>query len=368
MPVPFLDLKRETIRDLDRFQQAAERVFRSGVYSLGPEVEAFERAFAQYLGVKHVVAVYGGTMALYAVLLAMDIGSGDEVIVPTNSFIASAEAVIMAGATPVFCDIDPVTHLFNEEDIKARKTSKTKAVIPVHLYGRVANLGSLKEWADACGIRLIEDACQAHGASLEGKMAGSIGDAGCFSFYPTKNLGALGEGGAVATDNDEIAERVRGIRVHGCLKEKYRHDIFGTNLKMDALQGAFLSIKLEGLSQANIRREQIAQRYQIGFEGTPLGLPAKHRPGAHAYHLYVVTCENRDALQAALQVSGIQTAIHYPTPIHLQPAFRAYSAGAGSLPQAEAMSGKILSLPLFPTMTDAEVDEVIAVVRAFYQV
>ncbi len=368
MPVPFLDLKRETIHQLDRFQQAAERVFRSGIYSLGPEVETFERAFAEYLGVKEVVAVSGGTMALYAVLLAMGIGAGDEVIVPTNSFIASAEAVVMAGATPVFCDVDPVTHLFDEKDLKSRRTLATKAVMPVHLYGRVADLASLKLWADQFGIRIIEDACQAHGASLLGNMAGTVGDAGCFSFYPTKNLGALGEGGAVATNDQDLANTVRGIRVHGCLKEKYRHDIFGTNLKMDALQGAFLSIKLESLTQGNRCREQIAQRYQEGLRVTPLGLPATHLPGAHAYHLYVVTCDERGALQAALQTKGIQTAIHYPTPIHLQPAFRAYTKGVGSLPHAEALSARILSLPLFPSMTDEEVDEVMAAVRACYSV
>lgn len=368
MPVPFIDLKRETLRDLARFQEAAERVLKSGVYSLGAEVTAFENAYADYLGVKHVVAVNGGTLALYAVLLAAGIGRGDEVIVPANSFIASAEAIVMTGATPVFCDVDSQTDLLDEHDAMSRATPRTKAIMPVHLYGRMMDLSRLTIWARERGVIIVEDACQAHGASVAGKMAGTVGDAGCFSFYPTKNLGALGEGGAIATNDDRLAERLRGIRVHGCTKEKYRHDLFGTNLKMDSLQGAFLSIKLEGLSQANGRRQEIACLYEKGLSDTPLRLPVSPSNGAHVYHLYVVKCDEREKLQQHLASKGIQTAIHYPLPIHKQTPFKAFVPASCVLPQAERLANTILSLPLFPLMTDSEVEEVIGAVREYYQV
>ncbi len=368
MAVPFIDITREIKLDLSSYEEAAHRVICSGTFLLGPEVAQFEEDFAKTLHVKHVIAVSNGTLALYASLLALDIGHGDEVIVPTNSFIATAEAVVMTGARPVFCDVDPTTYHVSLAQAERLCTPKTKAIIPVHLYGRIMEMGPLQEIATRKNLRIIEDACQAHGASMDGKYAGTIGDVGCFSFYPTKNLGALGEGGAVVTNSDELAERLRGVRVHGSLREKYRHDFFGSNLRMEALQGAFLSIKLKRLQAGNERRQEIADRYRDGLQGLPLVLPPALPKDQHVYHLFVIQVSDRGALQTRLEAKGIHTAIHYPIPIHLQPAMAAYSEGVGSCPEAEKLSEVILSLPLFSMMMDEEISQVIQAVREHYGV
>ena len=298
----------------------------------------------------------------------MNIGLGDEVIVPTNSFIATAEAVIMAGARPVFCDVDSVTHHLSLTHAESLCTKNTKAIIPVHLYGRMVEMEPLQEFAARKSLRVVEDACQAHGASIQGKYAGTIGDAGCFSFYPTKNLGALGEGGAIVTNSDELAERIHGIRAHGAVHDKYRHEFFGSNLRMEALQGAFLSIKLKRLQAGNQRRQEITEKYRQGLQGLPIILLPALPQDQHVYHLFVISVSDRTALQAGLEARGIHTAVHYPIPIHLQPAMQSYSTGAGSCPEAEMLAERILSLRMFPTMTDDEVDEVIQAVQDHYRV
>lgn len=368
MAVPFIDITREIKLDLSAYEEAAHRVFLSGVFVLGPEVAQFEEAFAKALHVKHAIAVSNGTLALYAALLALGVGQGDEVIVPTNSFVATAEAVIMVGARPVFCDIDPATYHLSIVHAEHLCTSATKAIIPVHLYGQMVDMEPLRALAARKSLRVIEDACQAHGAQRNSQYAGTVGDVGCFSFYPTKNLGALGEGGAVVTNSDELAERVRGIRAHGALRDKYRHDFFGSNLRMEALQGAFLTIKLNRLLSGNQRRQEIAERYRQGLEGVPIVLPPALPKDQHVYHLFVVGVIDRAALQSDLDARGIHTAIHYPVPIHAQLVMAPYSAGQGSCPEAEKLAEQILSLPLFPMMTDVEVDEVIQAIRQHYHV
>lgn len=364
MSVPFVDTTREILEDLPAYETAVRRVLQSGIFVLGPEITAFEESFAALLQVKHVVTVSNGTLALYVALLALEIGSGDEVLVPTNSFIATAEAVVMTGARPVFCDVDPKTHHLSLTHARELCTDATKAIIPVHLYGRMVDMEPVEAFAKERGIRVIEDACQAHGAHIAGRYAGTIGDLGCFSFYPTKNLGALGEGGAVVTNNDELAEKVRSIRAHGTYKDKYRHERFGINARMEALQGAFLSLKLKNLASGNVRRQAIADRYRTALKDLPIGLPDIALPDQHVYHLFVVTVEHRESVQSHLETLGVHSAIHYPVPIHLQPSMPSYSKGVGSCPEAERLAGKILSLPLFSTMTDLEVDEVVAAVRS----
>ena len=364
MQVPFIDLKRDTAEYYTEYLECTKRVLDSGSYSLGPEVEAFERLFAEYLGVKHVIGVNGGTWALYAACMALGIGPGDEVIVPANSFIATAEAVVLCGAKAVFCDVRSNDLLMDLATCDALVTPHTKAIIPVHLYGKMVDMDQVMTWAGARGLRVIEDAAQSHGATRAGRKTGSIGDLGCFSFYPTKNLGALGEGGAIATQDDELAHRIRGIRLHGILKDKYRHDIFGTNLKMEALQGAYLQSKLSRLDQKNVTRRKIAERYRLAWQDLPIDLPPEASED-HVYHLYVIRTDQRDALQTFLKEQGIASGIHYPGAIPDQPVFQTLGAsGQWSVAQKEA--GRLLSLPLFPEMRDEEVEYVIQQVRAFF--
>lgn len=365
MAVPFIDLKRDVAAHRETYLAIAARVIDSGTFSLGPEVEAFEKAFAAHIGVGHAVGVSGGTLALYAALLALEIGPGDEVIVPANTFIATAEAVVMAGATPRFADVDPTTHLIDLAICEALLNAKTKAIIPVHLYGQLVAMAPLLEWAKANNLKVIEDGAQAHAAIQDGKRSGSFGDMACFSFYPTKNLGAIGEGGAVATDDVALAERLRAIRLHGIMKEKYRHDIFGSNLKMEALQAGFLADKLTRLDAMNARRREIAAKYRAGLSGLALEVPADTGE-SHVYHLFILMSDRRDELAAFLKEKGIGTGIHYPIPIHLQPSFARFGGKEGDCSVAERNAKRILSLPMFPDLSDAEVDEVIAGIRAFY--
>lgn len=365
MAVPLVDTRRDAEAHREEYLAAAARVIDSGVFSLGPEVEAFERAFAAYLDVKHVVGVNGGTEALYGAFLALGIGPGDEVVLPANSFIATAEAVMMAGATPLFCDIDPATHHLDLGACRRLVTARTKAIVPVHLYGLACDMRAVTAFAAEHGLRVVEDACQAHGARWNGRRVGSFGAAGCFSFYPTKNLGAIGEGGAICTDDDELAERLRAVRLHGIRREKYRHDIFGTNLKMEALQGAFLQLRLARLDAANARRQEIAARYRAGFAGLPVSFPGDFGV-RHVYHWFVLDVDDRDALMAHLGRQNVGCAVHYPIPIHLQPAMARWGGKVGDYPGAEGAASRVMSLPIFPELSDDEVDEVICAVRDFF--
>jgi dTDP-4-amino-4,6-dideoxygalactose transaminase/glycosyltransferase involved in cell wall biosynthesis len=365
MAVPLIDTKRDAQAHRDEYLSATARVLDSGAFSLGPEVEAFEKEFAAFLGVKHVVGVNGGTEALYASFLALGIGPGDEVIVPTNSFIATAEAVMMAGAKPVFCDIDQATHLIDLGTCRRLVNGKTKAIVPVHLYGLACDMDAVLAFAEKHGLNVVEDAAQAHGAMWNGKRVGSMGVTGCFSFYPTKNLGAIGEGGAISTNDDSIAEKLRAIRLHGIMKEKYRHDIFGTNLKMEALQAAYLRLRLGRLDAANARRREIAGKYRAGFAGLPVSF-AGNFGDRHVYHWFILDTDHREALMKHLWDRGIGCGIHYPIPMHLQPSMAVWGGKKGDCPEAEAVTSRIVSLPIFPELTDDEVTQVISAVRDFF--
>ncbi len=364
MSVPLIDTKRDAHAHREEYLSAAARVIDSGSFSLGPEVEAFEKAFASFLGVKHVVGVNGGTEALYASLLALGIGRGDEVILPTNSFIATAEAVVMAGAKPVFCDMEAGTYLMDLGVASRLVTEKTKAIIPVHLYGLSCDMDAVMAFASKHKLKIIEDACQAHGAFWKEKRVGSIGDTGCFSFYPTKNLGAIGEGGAISTNDDSIAEKLRAIRLHGIMKEKYRHDIFGTNLKMEALQAAFLQLRLTRLDAANARRRQIAGMYREGLKGLPIAFPGDFGE-RHVYHWFIIESDEREALMEHLKTIGVGAGIHYPLAIHLQPSMKEYGGKSGDCPIAEDSCARIISLPIFPELRDEEVAEVITGIKSY---
>jgi dTDP-4-amino-4,6-dideoxygalactose transaminase len=361
--IPLVDLKRDVAVHREAYLALTARVLDSGVFSLGPEVEAFERSAADYFGTGFAVGVSSGTMALYGALLALDIAPGSEVLVPASTFVASAEAIVMAGFRPVFCDVDEATGLLDLADASVRVTPNTAVVMPVHLYGRAQGMDAVMAFASAHGLKVVEDASQAHGATWRGRRVGSWGDAGCFSCYPTKNLGALGEGGFVTMSDPVFAENVKAVRLHGIKKVKYQHDRFGSNLKMEALQGAFLAHKLSRLEAANTRRRVIAARYVEALQGLDLGLPEVGPEMGHVFHLFVVQSDRRDALKAHLEARGIGCGIHYPVPVHRQPAFSAFAADC---PRAEKMASRILSLPMFPELADAEVDEVVAAVRSFY--
>lgn len=364
--IPVVDLKREIATRRDSYLALAARVLDSGIFSLGPEVEALEQKFALYCGTKHVIGVSSGTMALYAACLALDLQPGDEVLMPANTFIASAEAVVMAGLTPIFCDVERDTMLVDFTALEQCITPRTKAIMAVHLYGRSVDMERLESIARAHQLLIIEDCSQAHGAYFQGRRVGSFGSVGCFSCYPTKNLGAIGEGGLITTNDDDIAKRIKAIRLHGICEVKYRHDIFGTNLKMEALQGAFLHDRLSRLDQLNGRRQDIAHLYTRGFEGVPLSYSQPGEHGEHVYHLFVVRTPQREALRAHLTERGIGTGIHYPIPVHLQPSFVRFGGVIGRYPVAEALAEEILSLPMFPELTDAEVERVIVAVREFF--
>lgn len=366
MSVPFVDLRRDAEVYREDYRACFERVLNSGVFSLGPEVEGFEKAFAEYVGTSHAIACANGTMALYASFLALGIGTGDEVIVPANTFIATAEAIVMTGARPIFCDIDPSGYHFDLKQLVQLVTSRTKAICAVHLYGHpIPNLKGLLTWAKERNLFVVEDVSQAHGATLDGKRLGSWGDVAAFSCYPTKNLGALGEGGVITTQDANLAARIRAIRTHGITKEKYHHTVFGSNLKMEALQGAFLQSKLVRLDKEIERRRSIATRYREAFASLPwLTLPPEDvQDQCSVYHLFVVRVKEREKFIMHLGKAGISTSIHYPIPLPEQPSMQSYAPAA--CPVASAYAREIVSLPLFPLMSDEEIAQAITAVQSF---
>lgn len=342
---------------------AFTRVLDSGSFVQAAEVATFEEEFAASYGARHALAVSNGTSALHLALLAAEVGPGDEVILPANTFIATAEAVTMAGARPVFADIEPGGFNIDPQSVAERITARTRAIIAVHLYGRVANMPALASLARAHGIRLIEDACQAHGARLGGKPAGAIGDIGCLSFYPTKNLGTVGEGGMVLTADSDIARRVARLRDHG-QSARHIHLEPGFNYRMPELQAAALRVLLPHLDDWNRTRQIAANHYDAALEDSGVGIPEAGPPGAHVYHLYVVRAQNRTALQAYLAGHGISTAIHYPTAIHQQPAYAALYTEP--LPRTEAAVAEILSLPMHPHLSLRDVREVASAIRDYF--
>jgi len=363
IPVTRLDQADPAL--LEELLEVVERVARAGAFSMGHELEAFEAEFARYCGTDDAVGVSSGTEAISLALRALGIGIGDEVIVPANTFIATAEAVSWVGATVKPVDVDPRTHLITAEAVADAIGPRTRAVIPVHLMGATVDMDAILDVARPAGLRVIEDTAQAHGAYVGGRRVGSIGDIGCFSFYPTKNLGAWGDGGAIATNDDDVAAQVRLLRSHG-ENPRYHHRVVGTTARLDALQAAILRVKLRGLDARNEDRRRLGAALREGLAGTSVALPAPaFEGGDHVYHLFIVRSEQRDALREHLQANGVGSAVHYPFPIHRTEAYASLGLGAGSLPVAERLSEQICTLPLFPTMSDAEVERVIDAVASF---
>lgn len=356
--VPMLDLRVTYARIREELLRVMQEVSDGGTYVLGPKVAEFENAFAAYVGASHCVAVNSGTSALHLALIAAGVGSGDEVITVPMTFIATSWAISYVGAKPVFVDVDAETYTMDVAQVERRITRRTKAILPVHLYGQPADLEPLLDISRRHGIPLIEDAAQAHGAEYCGQRAGSFGLAGCFSFYPGKNLGALGEGGAVVTDDEQVAARLRGLRDHGQAR-RYHHDELGFNYRMDALQGAVLGVKLRHLEVWNEARDFLAERYQTLLRGLPLQLPAVGPGRRHAWHLFVVLHPERDRLRRELEAHGVQTGLHYPIPLHLQKAYRDLGYAEGAFPMAERIGRECLTLPLFPGMTVRQHDVVV---------
>ena len=358
--VPFLDLRAAVAECREGFDEAYRRVLGSGWFLLGEETAAFERDFAAAAGVAHAIVVSTGLDALVLALRAMDIGPGDEVIVPGYTFIATWLAVTAAGATPVPVDVDDATNNLDPALVEAAITSRTRAIMPVHLQGRPAAMMELREVGRRYDLRIVEDAAQAHLARRDGQLVGSLGDAAGFSFYPGKNLGALGDGGAVTTNDPGIAERLRSLRNYGSV-QKYVHDEKGVNSRLDELQCAFLRVRLERLPEWNARRVRIANRYLEAFADLNVQLPAIEPNVDHAWHVFAIRVAERERVQAALTARGVQTLIHYPMAPHQT---RAYSELAdASLPVAEAICLQTLSLPIGPHMSDAQVEHVVDAVR-----
>ena len=362
MTVPFGDLRRQYESINAELDEAAARVLSSGWYILGPEVRAFEAEFAAFCGAGHAIGVGNGTEALYLALIARGVGAGDEVISVANAADYEPLTILQAGARPVFVDVDERTYTIEPELLEAAITPRTKAIMPVHLYGRMADMAAIMAVAERHGLPVIEDCAQAHGARFGGRVAGSIGLCGCFSFYPSKNLGALGDGGMITTNDADLAARLRRLRMYGWEKRYHTVDSGGINSRLDEIQAALLRVKLRHLSDWNNARRRIAQRYNQLLADTGLLLPELPRDESHVFHLYVVQTPQRDRLQAALQQRGVETAIHYPLPAHLQPVYQGLAA-PGSLPVTEKLAGTVLSLPIYPELTDAEVDAVAAAVR-----
>lgn len=362
MNIPFLDLQAVNARYGTALEEAALRVVRSGWYVLGEELELFEREFAAYCGARHCIGVANGLDALHMILRGLDIGPGDEVIVPANTFIATWLAVSFCGARPVPAETELGGFNVDPRAVEAAITDRTRAIIAVHLYGLPADLPALRAIADRYDIPVIEDAAQAHGATLGGVRAGSLGRAAAFSFYPGKNLGALGDGGAVTTDDAALAERIRLLRNYGSTV-KYEHRIAGFNARLDEIQAAMLRVKLAHLESDNQERQHIAGRYLVELAGTGVALPYVPAERTPVWHLFVVRSPDRDRLRGALAERGIATGIHYPVPPHLQDAYAGLGFRSGDYPITEALHGEVLSLPIWPGMTDSMVDRVIAGVR-----
>jgi dTDP-4-amino-4,6-dideoxygalactose transaminase len=359
--IPFVDLRAEYAAYRAEIDTAVSRTLSSGWYILGAEVAAFEAEFAAYCGVSHAVGVASGTDALLLGLRALGVGPGDEVITVALTAVATITAIELAGAKPVLVDIEPTTYTIDPEQVETAVTPHTKAIIPVHIYGQPADMEAVLEIATRHGLAVLEDCAQAHGATVNGQRVGSLGDAAAFSFYPTKNLGAFGDGGAVVTKRDDVDKRLRLLRQYGW-RERYISDVAGYNSRLDELQAAILRVRLAHLEEDNGRRRQLVVRYSNGLAYLPLQLPQVRPHTDHVFHLYVVQCERRDELAAFLKERGIGTAVHYPVPVHLQPAYRHLGYAPGSLPLTEKVAGRILSLPLYAHMPEEFVDEVVTAV------
>ena len=362
--VPFVDLKAQYRAIGERVRAELGEVMESCAFALGPKVAAFEERFAAWCGCEHAVAVNSGTAALHLALLAAGVGPGDEVVTVAHTFIATAEAISHCGATPVFVDIDEPTFTMDPAQVEGAIGERTKAILPVHLYGQPADVAPIAQVAERHGVALIEDACQAHGAEYGGQRTGNLGRAAGFSFYPGKNLGAYGEGGMITTNDPALADRCRMLRDHGSPR-KYYHDVVGYNYRMSGFQGAVLGVKLDYIDAWNDARRRHAARYGELLAGTGVATPVEAAGRKHVYHLYVVRAAGRDGLRAALDAAGIASGIHYPVPVHLQAAYADLGYKKGSLPVTERVAGEILSLPMFPELTDGQIERVAEAVRSF---
>jgi dTDP-4-amino-4,6-dideoxygalactose transaminase len=359
MKVPFLDLKAQYESIKDEVSVAIQQVLDKTAFAGGPFVAQFEKEFAAFCHTKHAIGVGSGTDALWLALIGLGIGPGDEVITVPDTFIATAEAISYCGAKPVFVDVEDQTYNMNPDLLEAAITPRTKAIIPVHLFGQMADMDPIMGIARKHSLYVVEDACQAHGAEYKGRIAGSIGDAGCFSFYPGKNLGAYGEAGAVVTDNAGLDEKIRMLRDHGQAK-KYYHAMIGWNARMDGIQGAILSVKLKYLPAWNEARRRNVKRYGEMLEKTNgVLIPRESLHNKHVYHIYAIRVQNRDALIKALGEKDIHCGIHYPIPLHLQDAYKALGLGKGRFPVAEKVASEFVSLPMFPELGQDQIEFVV---------
>ncbi len=360
--VPFVDLQRQHLQVAAGLSAAFDRVIARGGFTLGGEVENFEKMFAEYVGASDAVGVGSGTDALHFALRACGVGPGDEVVTVVNTFAATAEAITMCGARPIFVDIVESTCLMDLDLFEEAITPRTKAIVPVHLYGQPVDMDRVMGTARRHGVKVVEDACQAHGANAgNGAKAGTIGDAGCFSFYPSKNLGALGDGGMVVTDDPAIAQRIRLLRNHGEDAQR-RHTELGWCSRLHGMQAAFLSAKLPMLDAWNDMRRDAGRLYDELFATVAGVSPVENSGTDHLYHLYVVQVDERDQVRSRLSDAGVQTGIHYAVPLHLNPAFASYGYTQGDFPVAERVARRILSLPVFPHIKEEEVRDVVAAV------
>ncbi|MEM3060271.1 MAG: DegT/DnrJ/EryC1/StrS family aminotransferase [Candidatus Anstonellales archaeon] len=362
--VPYIDLKTEYLSIKNEIEKAIFSVLENSKFVLSDNVSSFEREFSSYIGTKYCVGTGNGLDALRFALLSIGIKAGDEVICVSNSAFASALCVSTIGAKPIFADVEYDTHNMDPSDIRRRITKKTKAIVPVHLYGQTADMDPILEIADEHNLLVVEDACQAHGAEYKGKKAGSIGQVGCFSFYPTKNLGCYGDGGAVLTNDYEIAEKVKMLRNYGQIN-RYEHEIEGFNSRLDELQAAILRVKLRHLDRWNEKRRSTARRYSELISHKDITCPNEKEYAKHVYHIYAIKSAKRDSLMEHLKRAGISTIIHYPIPAHLQKAYAHLEIPKGSLPVTEKVCSEELSLPMHPFLTDEQIEEVSSAINSF---
>ncbi len=361
--IPFFDLSEQTNAIRAEVDRAIGAVIDNTAFVLGPGLEEFEEAFATFCGTRYCVGTSSGTSALHAALIAFGVGEGDEVITVANTFIATVEAIAMTGARPVIVDVLEDTGLMDPSKLEEAITDRTRVIIPVHLFGQCCDMDPINEIASRHGIKVLEDACQAHGAKYKGRRAGSLGDAAAFSFYPSKNLGSFGEGGAVTTSDEDVAAMIKGLRHHGQVV-KNEHSVPGYNYRLHAIQAAVLGVKLGHLDEWNARRRSLAERYHEALEGTGYWMAAVHPDCEPVYHLFPIGCKNKEETAKALSEAGIGWGQHYPIPVHLQPAFSYLGYSEGDFPVAEKLMRTSLTLPMFPELKPEQVDEVCEVLRS----
>ena len=364
MKIPLVDLQAQYRTIQPEIMAAIEEVLADMQLNLGPQTRAFEQEFADYCGCRYGIGVSNGTDALALALRVCHVGPGDEVITVANTFIATVEAIAMVGARPTFVDIDPITYTMDWRQLEQALTPRTRAIIPVHLYGHPVEMQPVLEFARAHGLRVIEDASQAHGAAYQGQRVGSLGDIGCFSLYCSKNLGAYGEAGICVTNDSDLATSLRLVRDHGS-RTRYQHELLGVNARIDEMQAAILRVKLTHLDRWNEARQAHAHTYTEQLQGVVEAFPIAHPASTHVYYVYVVQVQERDRLRQMLEQDGIATGIHYPLPLHLQPACAQYGYTRGMFPVTEAVAERIVSLPLYPELTGEQIKTVVTAIKKY---